>query len=335
MVLSDYIKLRILTLFWKGFKISGIKDILVLEDETIVSRQSIRLFLKRFAERGYIGRKPGSGMTLKLSPAILELIEQCMQEDDETTATQLQTRLAAHNVHVSLSTVLRNRRQLGWIYRGSAYCQLIRNENKQKRLEWAQRNLHDTFEDVIWTDEASIQLDWHKRYSCRKEGERPRPKPRPKHPTKVHVWAGISKKGATGICIFEGKMNAPLFCQILRRTLLPFLQVKFPTPNSHRLMQDNDPKHCSRYARCFYDEVGINWWRTPPESPDLNPIENVWHELKDHLRGVVKPRNKQELIDGILAFWETMDEQKCQKYIGHLKKVIPKVIELNGNATGY
>jgi len=41
------------------------------------------------------------------------------------------------------------------------------------------------------------------------------------------------------------------------------------------------------------------------------------------------------LIDGILAFWETMDEQKCQKYIGHLKKVIPKVIELNGNATGY
>jgi len=102
MVLSDCIKLQILTLFWKGFKISAIKDILVLEDETIVSRQSIRLFLKRFAKRGYIGRKLGSGMTLKLSPAILELIEQCMQEDDETTATQL----AAHNVHVSLSTVL-------------------------------------------------------------------------------------------------------------------------------------------------------------------------------------------------------------------------------------
>ena len=84
------------------------------------------------------------------------------------------------------------------------------------------RKVHENFEDVIWTDEASIQLDSHKRYCCRKEGERPRPKPRPKHPTKVHVWAGISKKGATGICIFEGKMNAPLFCQILRQTLLPF-----------------------------------------------------------------------------------------------------------------
>ena len=100
-------------MYWKGFKISAIKDILVLEDETIVSRQSIHLFLKRFNERGYIGRKPGSGMTLKLSPNILELIDHCMQENDKTTATQLQACPAARNVYVSLSTVLHNRRQLG------------------------------------------------------------------------------------------------------------------------------------------------------------------------------------------------------------------------------
>ena len=48
----------------------------------------------------------GSGMTLKLSPAILQLIEHCMREDDETTATQLQARLAVFNVHVSLTTIL-------------------------------------------------------------------------------------------------------------------------------------------------------------------------------------------------------------------------------------
>lgn len=289
MVLSDYTKLRILSLHLQGYKISGIADALVLEDETVISKQSIRLFLKRFRERGTIARKPGSGLTLKLSPAILQIIEQAMQEDDETTATQLQAKLASYNVHVSLSTILRNRRQMGWVYRGSAYCQLIRNVNKQKRLEWAQEYLYDNFDDVIWSDESSIQLDCHRRYCCRKEGQRPRPKPRPKHPTKVHVWAGISKKGATGICIFEGKMDAVLFCQILRRTFLPFLQEKFPPGSSHRFMQDNDPKHCSRTAQTFYSEAGINWWRTPPESPDLNPIENVWHELKDYLRGVIKP----------------------------------------------
>ena len=194
MVLSDYTKLRILSLHWQGYKISRIADILVLEDSTTVSRQSIRLFLKRFIQRGTIARKPGSGRTLKLSPAIPQIIERAMQEDDETTATQIQANLASHDVYVSLTTILRNRRQMGWIYRGSAYCQLIRNVNKQKRLEWAQQNLRNNFDDVIWSDESSIQLDCHRRYCCRKEGQRPHPKPRPKHPTKVHVWAGISKK---------------------------------------------------------------------------------------------------------------------------------------------
>ena len=44
---------------------------------------------------------------------------------------------------------------------------------------------------------------------------------------------------------------------------------------------------------------------------------------------------KEELIDGIQKFWETVDQAKCEKYIGHLRKVIPKVIELEGSATGY
>ena len=48
----------------------------------------------------------------------------------------------------------------------------------------------------------------------------------------------------------------------------------------HRFMQDNDPKHTPSTARTFFEYNGINWWRTPPESPDANPIENLWHELK-------------------------------------------------------
>ena len=156
---------------------------------------------------------------------------------------------------------------------------------------------------------------------------------RAKHPAKVHVWAGISQRGPTEICIFEGEMNAPLFTSILDGTLLPFLRREFAS--GHKFMQDNNPKHTSVYARRFMEDKGINWWRTPPESPDLNPIENLWHELKEFIRRVVKPQAKEELIDGIEQFWQTVDATKCQKYIGHLRKVIPKVIELNREATGY
>ena len=46
----------------------------------------------------------------------------------------------------------------------------------------------------------------------------------------------------------------------------------------------------------------------------------------------MKPKTKEELIDGIEAFWSTVDIDKCRKY---LRKVIPKVIEVQGAATGY
>ena len=64
MVLSDYTKLRILSMHWQGYKVYKIVDYLVLEDEIIVSKQSVRLLLKRFKERGTIARKAGSGLTL-------------------------------------------------------------------------------------------------------------------------------------------------------------------------------------------------------------------------------------------------------------------------------
>ena len=95
-------------------------------------------------------------MACKLSPIILHIINDAMHADDETTATQLQAILASHGLYVSLATIVRNRIQLGWTYRGSAYCQLIRQVNKQKRLEWAQTYLHEEFENVIWSDETTV-----------------------------------------------------------------------------------------------------------------------------------------------------------------------------------
>ena len=37
--------------------------------------------------------------------------------------------------------------------------------------------------------------------------------------------------------------------------------------------QDNDPKHNSKFIRIFFLQNGINWWKSPAESPDLDTIE--------------------------------------------------------------
>ena len=67
---------------------------------------------------------------------------------------------------------------------------------------WATQNLGKMFEAVIWSDETSFQMETHHRFHCYKRGQELCYKPRPKHPVKVHVWAGISCCGLTGVCIF-------------------------------------------------------------------------------------------------------------------------------------
>ena len=100
---------------------------------------------------------------------------------------------------------------------------------------------------------------------------------------------------------------------------------------SCRIMIQNTP----RGGLPSFQEEDVNWWWTPPESPDLNPIENLWHELKEYLRRGVKPQTKDQLRQGILKFWETVTVDKCARYIWHLWKVIPRFISEQGGPTGY
>ena len=57
--------------------------------------------------------------------------------------------------------------------------------------------------------------------------------------------------------------------------------------------------------------------------------------MKQFLRGTYKPKNLEDLIKGIDEFWQMLTPTVCRKYIHHLQKVMPKVVEVNGNPSGY
>ena len=290
--------------------------------------------IKKYKKTGSLFDRPRKGRTQLLPEQALQEINNLLNGDDEITTTELMHKLCEMEYRASRATIGRARILLGWTAKATRYCQLIREVNKQKRLDFCQQLVQsgDTFNNVIFTDESMVQLAPSKRKIYHKKGEARKYRPKAKHPVKVYVWGGISKQGATSCVIFTGIMDGERYTRILKAGLLPFIHSKFPLGN-FRFQQDNDPKHTSRVAKKFFEDNGIEWWRTPAESPDLNPIERVWSHLKHFLTHVIKPRNKQQLVEGIQQFWRTkLTVEQCTRYINHLHRVIPVVIAKKGEA---
>lgn len=177
MAFDDYTKQRILFFYFRGCRSPTIAKL--LEDEGIfVSRRGVAKFIIRYLATGSIARRPGSGRRTKITEDVKRIVDEQMTVDDETTATQLHVLLVDLGYSLSLRTILRCRSTLGWTFRGSAYCQLIREANRIKRLAWARKYKDDDFTNVVFTDETTVQQESHRRFCCRKRGEPPKNKPR-------------------------------------------------------------------------------------------------------------------------------------------------------------
>ncbi len=152
-VLSKYVEQRIASLKEKG--LTNREVLAALKRERVsaiqsVTTQAVRRCYVKYIQKGSIERRRGSVRPILRTAGVLQAIETIMQGDDEATACQMRSYLLREGQRLlSLTTILRGRRQLGWTYRGSAYCQLICQAKKEKRLEWARAHLQDDFENIL------------------------------------------------------------------------------------------------------------------------------------------------------------------------------------------
>ena len=302
---------------------------------TYLNWQTVGNTIQRYLETGNLIDRERKGRPKLLHKEHYLAIDNLMDENNELTARGLKECIVKQfqDLTTSERTIARARQELGWVHQTAKYCQLVREANKGKRLEWAQKMIveKEMFDDVIFTDESSFQVEYHSRRAYRRIGEPRILRPKPKHSAKVHVWGGISKRSATEIVLFKTNMTATRYTTILDAA---FIRSSFS--DSHRLLQDNDPKHTSRWVQWYFQENEINWWPTPPESPDLNPIELVWESMKEAVRNYYKRRTLEQLEDAIKHYWGSrMTPEACCKYVEHIYKVLPVHVTVNGQATGH
>ena len=267
-----------------------------LREEGIpISRQSLYFLLKKYQQTMCIGDCKRAQRRRHLGNQHFQFIDEAMEANRELTSRQLHGMVVKEypDLSVSVSTIKKARRALGWNSKKTRYCALISEINKEKRMTWCLDRVAEgdlELSDVIWTDESSIQLQSHRKTVYQKRGQPIRLARVPKHPPKIHVWGGISARGATPIVMFTGILIATRYTRILDAALVPFLKQHYP--DGHRFQQDNDPKHTSRWAQAYFKQQRINWWHTPASSPDLNPIENIWGSMKQYLRTLTAPTPK-------------------------------------------
>lgn len=259
-------KLRIVDMYKTRTKVNVIVKQLA-STGVIVNRQQVSYWITQFCNGQFnpnedqIKRKEYKIVTLR----DIELVKTTLKNNCHQSSRDVHRELISDGSRISLGTTQALIKEVGFTNSMPRYSQMVKECNLQPRVDFCNTLIsnNDDLNDIIFSDESSVQLHNNRTTSYRPVGSARTSIPKPKHPLKVHVWAGISRRGPTQMVIFDGIMDSVFFTEnILKEALLPLINTKFTT--GHRFQQDNDPKHRSKLSRKFMAENGINWWEVWP-----------------------------------------------------------------------
>jgi hypothetical protein len=152
----------------------------------------------------------------------------------------------------------------------------------------------------------------------------------------VMIWGCMTIHGVGYMCRIEGKMDAELYEEILEDHVFQTVEYYGMDPDNFIFQQDNDPKHTSKRAKKWFEDHNVTVLDWPPQSPDLNPIEHLWHILKMHLASYERdPKSIQELWERVEVEWEKIPKEECVKLIQSMPRRVAAVLKAKGGYTKY
>lgn len=149
----------------------------------------------------------------------------------------------------------------------------------------------------------------------------------------VVVWGCMAASGVGRLVFVEGNMDKNQYLRILQENLKQSAS-HLGLRDHFRFYQDNDPKHKSGIVQTWLIWSCPHIIQTPAQSPDLNPIENLW----DYLERQIRKRTITGLPSLKIAIqeeWEKIPMSYTRKLVDSMPKRIKMVIDQKGLPTKY
>ena len=200
---------------------------------------------------------------------------------------------------------------------------------KVNRVKWCKENMETDWSRVIFSDESYFQA--YTNYL--KIWAKTRPSASiPKFPSKVMIWDAISLRGLHPLKVTRGHVNSESYQQILHECLITSARVLYP--DGFIFQQDNATPHTSRSTKEFLKEQKVEVLPWPANSPDLNPIENLWAIMK---KSVEKqdPRDTKGMERAVTLVWNNMSHEVLESLVNSMPKRISLCIAAQGEKIDY
>ena len=218
---------------------------------------------------------------------------------------------------------------------------LLSAKNIQKRIEFAGLHQDWTVEDwgrVWWSDETTIQAipqgkKIHIWIQSSSDQEIPTAPAVQKGSFSVTFWGAVSKNAIGPLVPLNGNLDGPKCKELLEDN---FMDILHDSGDSAIFMQDNAPCHKHALVMDYLREERVNLLEWPAQSPDLNPIENLWAILKRRITSNFEfPRNRKELIRFAQQCWNELEETIVDNTLDSMPKRMKLVIEAGGKSIKY